>query len=100
VHFAACDLAVVQGGGTSLLELTALNRPFLYFPVANHFEQIIHVAWRQQRLGAGIKLVQEETTSAELGSLIAGEIGREIRYPPLKMDGAEKLAEIVCERLP
>ena len=27
-HFAASDLAIVQGGGTTTIELTALNRPF------------------------------------------------------------------------
>ena len=32
-HFAACDLAIVQEGGTTTLELTALQRPFIYFPL-------------------------------------------------------------------
>ena len=35
----ACDLAVVQGGLTTTMELVAGRRPFLYFPLANHFEQ-------------------------------------------------------------
>lgn len=30
-HFAASDLAIIRGGATSTLELTALNRPFLFF---------------------------------------------------------------------
>jgi hypothetical protein len=30
-HLAACDLAVVQGGLTTSMELTAHKRPFLYF---------------------------------------------------------------------
>jgi len=98
-HFAACDLAIVQGGGTSLLELTVLDRPFLYFPLADHFEQMIHVAWRQQRLGAGLQLMQRETSAAELGARIASEIRREVHYPPLAIHGAERLAESVCERL-
>ena len=50
-HFAASDLVIVQGGGTATLELTALRRPFLYFPLANHCEQQIHVAaWTVQRV--------------------------------------------------
>ena len=32
-HLAACDLAVVQGGLTTTMELTANGRPFLYFPL-------------------------------------------------------------------
>jgi Glycosyltransferase family 28 C-terminal domain len=98
-HFAACDLAIVQGGGTSLLELTALNRPFLYFPLAKHFEQMIHVAWRQERLGAGLKLMQQEISAEELGIRIAAETGREVHYPHLAVDGATRLAEIVSQHL-
>ena len=33
-HLAVCDLAVVQGGLTTTMELTAAKRPFLYFPLA------------------------------------------------------------------
>ena len=42
-HLAACDLAVVQGGLTTCMELTATGRPFLYFPLGDHFEQTFHV---------------------------------------------------------
>ncbi len=52
-HLAACDIAVVQGGLTTAMELTANRRPFLYFPLANHFEQQRHVAHRLDRYRAG-----------------------------------------------
>lgn len=52
-HFAACDVAVVHGGGTSTLELTALRRPFVYFPLEGHAEQTLVVAKRLAREGAG-----------------------------------------------
>ena len=52
-HFAACDVAVVQGGGTSTLELTALRPPFVYFPLEGHAEQTLVVAKRLARQGAG-----------------------------------------------
>ncbi len=45
-HLAACDLAVVQGGLTTTMELTAGQRPFLYFPLRHHFEQNFHVRHR------------------------------------------------------
>jgi len=45
-HLAACDLALVQGGLTTCMELTAAGTPFLYFPLQNHFEQNLHVAHR------------------------------------------------------
>ena len=52
-HLAACDLAVVQGGLTTTMELTANRRPFLYFPLRHHFEQNFHVRHRLDRYGAG-----------------------------------------------
>ena len=52
-HLAACDLAVVQGGLTTTMELTASRRPFLYFPLARHFEQNYHVRYRLDRYRAG-----------------------------------------------
>ena len=52
-HLAACDLAVVQGGLTTTMELVAAGRPFLYFPLRNHFEQNRHVRHRLERYGAG-----------------------------------------------
>src|SRR5215469_17031464 len=52
-HLAACDLAVIQGGLTTAMELTAARRPFLYFPLRNHFEQNFHVRHRLARYRAG-----------------------------------------------
>ena len=52
-HLAACDLAVVQGGLTTAMELTANKRPFLCFPLRHHFEQNFHVRHRLERYGAG-----------------------------------------------
>ena len=36
-HLAACDLALVQGGLTTCMELTAAGTPFLYFPAPEPF---------------------------------------------------------------
>ena len=52
-HLAVCDLAIVQGGLTTAMELTANRRPFLYFPLRHHFEQNFHVRHRLERYGAG-----------------------------------------------
>ena len=38
-QLAACDVAVTQGGLTTCMELAAAKRPFLYAPLARHFEQ-------------------------------------------------------------
>ena len=52
-HLAACDLAIVQGGLSTTMELTAAKRPFLYFPLRHHFEQNFHVRHRLERYRAG-----------------------------------------------
>jgi UDP-N-acetylglucosamine:LPS N-acetylglucosamine transferase len=95
-HFAACDLAIVQGGGTTTLELTALRRPFIYFPLEGHFEQQRHVARRLERHGAGVKLQCRKTTPKSLTAAVLANIGREVRYPPVATDGARKAAELLC----
>ena len=53
LHHAACDVAVVQGGLSTTMELTAAGRPFLYFPLRHHFEQQVHVRHRLERHRAG-----------------------------------------------
>ena len=50
---AACDVAIVQGGLTTCMELAAAQRPFLYVPLENHFEQNFHVRRRLDNYGAG-----------------------------------------------
>ena len=37
-HLAACDLAIVQGGLTTCMELAAAGTPFIYVPLRRHFE--------------------------------------------------------------
>ena len=51
-HLAACDVAVVQGGLTTTMELVAAQRPFVSIPLASHFEQRYHVRHRLDRYGA------------------------------------------------
>ncbi len=63
-YFAACDLAIVQGGGTTTMELAALNKNFLYFPLEEHFEQKL-VSDKLARLGVGIKMSFKETDEGD-----------------------------------
>src|SRR5207247_10008260 len=79
-HLAACDLAVVQGGLTTSMELTANRRPFLYFPLRHHFEQNFHVRHRLERYGAGLCMDFERDGPGEIAEAIASEIGRYVDY--------------------
>lgn len=98
-HLAACDLAVVQGGGTTTLELTALKRPFLYFPLGRHFEQQVHVAGRLARHQAGIKMSYSETTPAILAGKLISNIATAVSYPAIPTDGAQKAAQLISQLL-
>jgi predicted glycosyltransferase len=98
-HLAACDLAVVQGGLTTAMELTANRRPFLYFPLRHHFEQNFHVRHRLERYGAGWAMDYDEATPGAIAEAIAREIGRDVDYLPVETDGAEKAAAQIAELL-
>jgi predicted glycosyltransferase len=98
-HLAACDLAVVQGGLTTSMELTANGRPFLFFPLRHHFEQNFHVAHRLARYGAGRRMHFETDGPAEIATAIAEEIGRETNYRPVDMSGARRAAELISDLL-
>jgi UDP-N-acetylglucosamine:LPS N-acetylglucosamine transferase len=98
-HFAACDLAVVQGGGTTTLELTALGRPFIYFPLEEHFEQQLHVTHRLDRHKAGYRLRFAGTSPAVLAEAILAELAAPAAYPSIPTDGAERAATVLGELL-
>jgi pimeloyl-ACP methyl ester carboxylesterase/predicted glycosyltransferase len=98
-HLAACDLAVVQGGLTTAMELTANRRPFFYFPLRHHFEQNFHVRHRLERHGAGRRMDFDEATPDVIATAIAEEIGREVEYLPVETEGAARAAARIAELL-
>ncbi|MDX3660187.1 alpha/beta fold hydrolase [Streptomyces sp. ID05-26A] len=99
-YLAACDLAVVQGGLTTCMELTAARRPFIYVPLRHHFEQNFHVRHRLERYGAGRCMTYEEVSDRDvLAAAMAEEIGREVRYRSVETDGASRAAALLAELL-
>jgi predicted glycosyltransferase len=98
-YLAACDLAVVQGGLTTAMELTAQKRPFLYFPLRHHFEQNFHVRHRLERYGAGRRMDFDDCPPERIAEAIAEEIGGEVAYRDVETDGAARAAERIAELL-
>ena len=94
-HLAACDLAVVQGGLTTGMELIANQRPFLYFPLRHHFEQQFHVAHRLERYGATGRMDLDDSPPEAIAAAIAREIGRQPEYRPVPVDGAARAAALI-----
>lgn len=98
-HFAACDLAIVLGGGTTTLELTCLQRPFLYFPIEGHFEQELTVSSRLARHRAGERMSFSGTTPDSLAERVVASIGKEVDYDLSNMDGARVAARKIADLL-
>jgi pimeloyl-ACP methyl ester carboxylesterase/predicted glycosyltransferase len=98
-HLAVCDLAVVQGGLTTTMELTASRRPFLYFPLRDHFEQNLHVRHRLERYHAGRCMDYDSSAPADIAAAIAREIGRDVDYRPVATDGAARAAAMLADLL-
>jgi pimeloyl-ACP methyl ester carboxylesterase len=98
-HLAVCDLAVVQGGLTTTMELTALQRPFIYFPLNHHFEQNYHVHHRLARYRAGRRMDFDQSPPEAIAAAIAQEIRRDVDYRPVVTDGAARAASLIAELL-
>jgi len=98
-HYACCDLAVVVGGGTTTIELTALRTPFLFFPLENQFDQQLYVSERIARHGAGVRMDYRRTTPEKLARAMKDNLGRRVEPSDVAFDGARKAAEIIVETL-
>jgi pimeloyl-ACP methyl ester carboxylesterase/UDP:flavonoid glycosyltransferase YjiC (YdhE family) len=98
-HHAAADLAIVQGGLTTTMELAAFRTPFLYFPLRNHFEQQFFVSRRLERLGAGVRMDFDRTTPEELGAAILDHLGKPVHWAEPPADGTERAARMIANLL-
>jgi predicted glycosyltransferase len=94
-HLAGCDLAIVQGGLSTCMELTATKRPFLYFPLRNHFEQNIHVVHRLSRYGAGTRMDYHHTDAEALAHAVADGLKRPVLFRDVETDGARRAARMI-----
>jgi pimeloyl-ACP methyl ester carboxylesterase/UDP:flavonoid glycosyltransferase YjiC (YdhE family) len=97
----AVDLALVQGGLSTTMELAALGTPFLYFPLKDHFEQQHFVAGRLSRLGAGVRMDYDAATPEVIAAQIATSLERRGRPAPVGTDpaGVERAAALIADLL-
>src|SRR5262245_45115599 len=98
-HLAASDLAIVQGGLSTCMELTAARRPFLYVPLRNHFEQNIHVPHRLARYGAGTRLDYAEINPETVAHAVADGLKRPVTYRDVETGGARRAALMIAPLL-
>ena len=81
------------------MELTAQKRPFLYFPLRHHFEQNFHVRHRLERYGAGRRMDFDDSQPDRIAAAIAQDIGRQVDYRDVEVDGAARAAGRIAELL-
>ena len=90
-HLACADVAVVQGGLSTTMELVGAGRPFVYFPLAHHWEQQHFVAHRLDHYGAGIRMDYAATKPGDLADAMMRAQGARPTYRPVP-PGGERLA--------
>jgi pimeloyl-ACP methyl ester carboxylesterase/predicted glycosyltransferase len=93
--FACCDLAVVQGGLTTTMELVANRRPLISIPLRGHFEQNHHVAHRLRRYGAPEPTPYDGLTPATLAAQMGERLGTPVDYLPVASGGAGRAADLM-----
>jgi UDP:flavonoid glycosyltransferase YjiC (YdhE family) len=97
-HLAASDLAVVQGGGSTTLELEALRVPFLFFPVEHQSEQEVTIAGRLARHGAGVRMHIGTTRPGEMAEAIVLNLGAKVSSREIRTSGVHLAASRILER--
>jgi pimeloyl-ACP methyl ester carboxylesterase/UDP:flavonoid glycosyltransferase YjiC (YdhE family) len=98
-HLACADVAVVQGGLSTTMELVAARRPFIYFPLAHHWEQQHFVAHRLDRYGAGVRMDYARTSPADLAAEMIAAGRTRPAYRPVSRRGADKAAGMLADLL-
>jgi predicted glycosyltransferase len=98
-HLACCDLALVQGGLSTCMELVATRRAFLSFPLRRHFEQRVHVRRRLANYGADRSVEYDGLTDESLARRALAAMHEPVRYRPVETDGAARAARRLAEVL-
>jgi predicted glycosyltransferase len=98
-HLACCDLALVQGGLSTCMELVATRRPFLSFPLQRHFEQCVHVRRRLGNYGADRSMPYSELAPEALAERALKTMHSAVRYKPVETDGAARAARRIAQVL-
>jgi pimeloyl-ACP methyl ester carboxylesterase len=96
---ACSDLAVVQAGLSTTMELVATGRPFIHIPLRNHFEQNWHVAHRLRRYGAPPPTFYEDAIPSNLAAQMLERIGSRADYEPVERGGADRAGRLVASVL-
>jgi predicted glycosyltransferase len=98
-ELAACDVAVIQGGLTTAMELVAARRPFVSVPLAGHFEQQFHVRHRLERHGATASIEYTNATPENLADMVTRVLATPVDYQAIPAGGADRAAALIADLL-
>jgi predicted glycosyltransferase len=99
--FAAGDIALVQGGLSTTMELVATGLPFLYFPLTNHFEQNRHVAHRLDNYGvpSAARVPYAQADARTIADRLVRLLGKPPCYREVEGGGARRAAQKIAALL-
>jgi len=98
-HLACADVALVQGGLSTCMELVATRRPFVSFPLQRHFEQCVHVRRRLSNYGADRAVSYAALAPEQLAEQTLQALHTPVMYKPVETDGAARAARRIAEVL-
>ena len=81
------------------MELVAAQRPFVYFPLAHHWEQQHFVTHRLDHYRAGTRMDYASTSPPDLATAMLRSMQRRPRYRAVRRDGADVAAERIVSLL-
>ncbi len=92
-HLACADAAIVQGGLSTTMELVATGRPFVYVPLARHWEQQHFVSHRLNHYRAGHRLDYAGSGPKEMAAAMQAALASTPDYRPVTPGGAARAAD-------
>jgi pimeloyl-ACP methyl ester carboxylesterase/UDP:flavonoid glycosyltransferase YjiC (YdhE family) len=92
-HLACADVAIVQGGLSTTMELTAARRPFIYFPIARHWEQQHFVTHRLNHYNAGQRMDYAATDPPALATAMIEARHQPAAFRAVPRHGAARAAK-------
>jgi predicted glycosyltransferase len=96
---AGADMAVVQGGLATAMELTANRTPFAFVPLERHFEQQLHVPHRLANYGSGRRVPFGEAEPDHLAAAVVDGLGASVGWRPVEQGGEVAAARMIARLL-
>ena len=96
LQLGACDIALTQGGLSTTMELTAAQRPFIYFPLRDHCEQNFHVRHRLEQYRAGRCMDFDEATPEKVADAMHALVSQPAGSLEVESGTARQAAELIA----